>query len=720
MPTLRIHSLRTRIALAFTSFLLVTQLLAFMAISSMISSNAHHNVDAQLKVAQKVFEQVVKTRRERLSQAALVVAADFGFRDAVASHDRATIVSALRNHGERINADLVMLVGLDGMLVADTRVDARPGRAFPFPALLRNLKRHGASSTIGTIDGRLYELVAVPVKTPTTIAWVAMGFVIDQRLAKNIQDIASLDVSFLGKTPSGKWLTLASSLPKPAQAALPAALGSVELRSGSTQNISVLGQDYGTRIVPIEADGPAVVVALQRSLADAMLPFHRLQSALAFLTVIGLMFSVVISLLIARGVTRPIGTLIEFARAIAMGNSPAQIAVVRHDELGELAATFNSMRTALIERERRITDLAYRDPLTNLPNRALFSDRLQQAINLTIHQGQSLAVMMMDLDRFKYVNDTLGHHIGDLLLIEVSRRLGACLLHETDTVARLGGDEFAVLLPAGDKPAAQHAAMRMIAALEQPIILEGQVVDVSASIGIVTLPQDGADMHTLMRRADVAMYGAKREGLGWAFYDSQHDTHTPERLSLMSELRHAVEHDELTLYYQPKVDLETGSVKYVEALLRWNHATRGHVAPDQFIPFAEQTGYIKTISRWVVEKAIKQCAEWQARGIQLHVSINVSVRDLLGTELPEVFAEILQRYELAAEWVWVEITESALMDDPQRAMETLDRLHALGLRLFYRRFRHRLFVAVLPEAHAGGRTQDRQEFCHGHGDRQGR
>jgi len=289
--------------------------------------------------------------------------------------------------------------------------------------------------------------------------------------------------------------------------------------------------------------------------------------------------------------------------------------------------------------------------------------------------------MMMDLDRFKYVNDTLGHPIGDLLLCEVAKRLQASLHRASDTVARLGGDEFAVLLPTEDMEAAKMIAARMLKALEEPTMIEGQLVDIGVSIGIVGFPQNGSDMNVLLQRADIAMYTAKRTNTGFALYDEKHDHHSAERLSLMSELRQAVEHDQLTLYYQPKVDLATHTVKYVEALIRWEHPTRGFVAPDQFIPFAEQTGYIKTISRWVADKAIHQCAMWREQGIELAVSVNVSARELIQSTLPEMFQSMLQKYDVPAEWIWVEITESAILDDPDHAIETLERLRALGIRI---------------------------------------
>jgi EAL domain-containing protein (putative c-di-GMP-specific phosphodiesterase class I) len=212
-------------------------------------------------------------------------------------------------------------------------------------------------------------------------------------------------------------------------------------------------------------------------------------------------------------------------------------------------------------------------------------------------------------------------------------------------------------------------------------VVEGQIVDVGGSIGIVTCPQDGSDVYTLFRRVDVAMYTAKRSNAGYMVYDAKADQHSAERLSLMSELRRAVEEDELVLYYQPKIDLQSGHVKYVEALVRWRHPVRGMVAPDAFIPFAEQTGYIKTITRWVIKKAIAQSAQWRAMGIDLDVSVNVSARDLVHSDLPAYLAESLERHRVSPRNLWIEITESAVMEDAVNAIATLDRLNQMGVRL---------------------------------------
>ncbi|MCZ2498477.1 EAL domain-containing protein [Xylophilus sp. Kf1] len=678
---MRIRSLRTRIALTFTALLLVVQLLGYFAARETITHAARDNTDTELQQAEKVFNQIVQSHRDQLSQAAAVVAADFGFREAVATRNQGTIVSALRNTGERIRADLVMLLDLDARTVADTRISEEEGARFPYPDLIAQARRNGTASNIIQLDGRLYELVVVPVKAPVTIGWVAMGFEIDARFISLLTSTMALDVSFLGQAVGGGWTVLASSLP-PATAAnliAPANLG--DMVYGQAVRMKLQDQEYGARAVMLHAGDSAVQAVLQRSIADAAAPFLRIQSALLVLSIVGLLVSVLVSLLIARGVTRPLALLTRFARSIGEGSNPPAITLAREDELGALAHTFNDMREALDERERRISGLAYQDGLTGLPNRALFRDRLEQAIGVAARTGAMLSVMVMDLDRFKYVNDTLGHTIGDQLLVEVGQRLHAALGHQTATVARLGGDEFAVLLIDGNEEGALQVARNLLVVLERPMLLEGQVVDVGASMGIVCCPLHGDDANTLMRRADIAMYAAKRSGAGCLLYDVRHDIQTPERLSLMGELRDAVEHDDLTVYYQPKMDLASGEVHHAEALVRWDHATRGFVAPDRFIPFAEQTGYIKAITRWVARTVVAQSAAWRAQGIDLQVSINVSARDLLGTELPEYFRDLLAEFDVDPSMIWIEITESAVMDDPAHALSTLEKLNAMGLRL---------------------------------------
>ena len=437
-----------------------------------------------------------------------------------------------------------------------------------------------------------------------------------------------------------------------------------------------------TLMLPLGSEDGAVVAAvLQRSLAAATGPFRRLQTALLALTLIGLALSAIGSVVMARRITGPLGSLVDAARKIQAGNYEHRVAVVADDEIGALASAFNHMCDGIAAREQRISELAYSDPLTGLPNRALFNDRIAQAVIAAQRGHGRLAVVTLDLDRFKHVNDTLGHHMGDLLLREVADRLHRALQRRSDTVARLGGDEFAVLLPTEGVEGARRVARKIVEVLSEPLTIEGHLVDVGASTGIAAYPEHGEDADTLMRRADVAMYSAKRAGTGFEVYDSRFDQNTPARLSLLGELRQAVEHDQLQLVYQPKISLGGKGATAAEALLRWEHPERGLILPESFVPFAEQTGYIKAVTRWVLDNVFRQCAAWRGRGLDLRVSINISARDLHNPDFPRTLAELARAHKLNPESVSLEVTESAVMVDPAHALAILERLHAMGVGL---------------------------------------
>jgi diguanylate cyclase (GGDEF)-like protein/PAS domain S-box-containing protein len=323
---------------------------------------------------------------------------------------------------------------------------------------------------------------------------------------------------------------------------------------------------------------------------------------------------------------------------------------------------------------------ALHDGLTGLPNRGLLRAELQQALADERDPGRQAALLLLDLDRFKEVNDTLGHPAGDHLLQQISRRLSGAVRH-SDLVARLGGDEFALLLPSTDATGALHVAEVVADALQTPFLLEGQLVAVDASIGIAVTPEHGRDADTLLRCADVAMYKAKRSGVGVALYRAADDDHCPDRLALLGELRNAIDHNELLLHYQPKLDLRDGTVVGVEALVRWQHPQRGFLPPSAFIPLAEQSGLIYPLSRWVLDAALRQQQIWQGKGIDIPVAVNLPRRMLHDPQLPETVAQSLARWDVAPARLVLEITESSLMADPVRAGENLSELRALGVRI---------------------------------------
>jgi diguanylate cyclase (GGDEF)-like protein/PAS domain S-box-containing protein len=330
--------------------------------------------------------------------------------------------------------------------------------------------------------------------------------------------------------------------------------------------------------------------------------------------------------------------------------------------------------------EEMLEHQALHDGLTGLPNRLLLQDRLTQAIRMADRDGRPFALLVIDLDRFKDVNDTLGHLAGDQLLQEVAWRLRQAL-RASDTVARLGGDEFAVVLPDADVAAATLSAEKVVEALGASLVLEGHEVAVGASVGIAVYPENGADADTLLRRADIAMYVAKQTRGGYVLYASDQDQSSTERLTLVGALRHAIADDELILYYQPKVDCRSGDVAGVEALVRWQHPQQGLIPPDRFIPLAEQTGLIRQLTRWVLNSAVRQTRAWHDEGLMLSVAVNLSAHDLQDAELPTRVSELLTRWNIDAEWLKLELTESALMADPTQALQVLTELCELGVRI---------------------------------------
>ncbi len=336
------------------------------------------------------------------------------------------------------------------------------------------------------------------------------------------------------------------------------------------------------------------------------------------------------------------------------------------------------------EMKNQVTALrhqALHDGLTGLPNRVMLIERLEKAVDAARQSASMTALMLMDLDRFKEVNDTFGHHFGDMILKQVAFRIQN-QLRVDDTVARLGGDEFAIVVPGvPDANYIASLARRILNSLQQPFVVETQVLEVGGSIGIALYPTHGSDSRTLLRQADVAMYAAKETQAGYCFHRQEYDSRTPDDLSLVVEMRNAIERDEFELFYQPKLHLHSGLVTRAEVLIRWNHPQRGLLSPAAFIPIAERTGLIRSLTDWILDRALKQCRAWHDEGAPVHLAVNISAKSLQEQTLPSRVNALLEKWKIDPRFLKIEITESSIMADPAHALAIMALLQTLGVRL---------------------------------------
>ncbi|MBV8124813.1 MAG: EAL domain-containing protein, partial [Paucibacter sp.] len=653
-----------------------------------IDSNARQAISGELNNGAKVFRRLLDQNAQSLRFGARLLSRDTAFVAAIGNNDesdRATIESALANSGRRIKASLTMLIGADRKISVSTN-DAQAAKLEKLVAgMLDAAEASDGANGIAVVDSRPYQIVVTPVKAPVTIGWIVMAFPIDRRLATDMREVTSLHTTVVTHDSQGHWATVGSTfLSLSAQALLDQLKALPKIPDGPF-DLMVETSKYSGRMLLIGQDGDQIAsVVLTRSIDEATADYARLERWLIGLAVGGIFISAIAIVLAAKRITQPLSELAVTAKRLEQGDYKGQIDSSREDEIGALAHAFDSMRDGIAKREQEIRRLAYWDTLTNLPNRAQFLLLLNDSLAEARRREESVFVLMMDMDRFKHVNDVMGHSFGDALLRQVAGRLQLLLAnrHQSSAqVARLGGDEFAVLLPGANLDQAQVVAGEILRALETPLSLEDQMVDIGAGLGIAGYPEHGADGEALLSMAEVAMYTAKQRNDGAVVYDPSIDKSSEKSLSLLTELRNAVERNELRLHVQPKIMLDTGKVVGMESLVRWVHPERGNVFPDEFIPFAEQTGFIRVLTRWVLDQSAALCHELASRGIHLKASVNLSTRDLMDQDLPAKFADILARHKLAPSSFCLEITESAIMDDPVRAQQTLERLHAMGVDL---------------------------------------
>jgi len=658
--------------------LLIVQAAGFAVVRATIERNARAQIAQALDLDENVWRRLLEQNADKLRQGSALLAADYGFRSAVNSGDEETIQSVLENHGNRIGAAVTALLGTD----LELRAVSLAGNMEAFPATLRALVPPLAAqpqgSQIAVMGGVPYQFVMVPLRAPVVIGWVLMGFPVNQPLADEMRQLLAVHVALVVKGEDGRAKVPVSTLP-------PGSLALLQREGVPSGELQTPEGILLARAIRLDSVGGKVQALLLRSVEEVLAPYRQLQVLLAIITVAGVMLFAVGTGLVAQRLTTPLRSLLAATQRLSRGEYDVPLEHTdRSDEIGNLARSFDHMRRDIAAQQTEVRRLAYWDRLTGLPNR----ERFREAVVLAIARSTGgavpphpLAVLTLDLDRFKHVNDVLGYSFGDRLLQAVAERLRQQVPSPDNMVARLGGNEFAVLLRGADAATAHATALRITQSFEEPLAFEDQTVDLSAGIGIACWPGDADDADTLLSRSEIAMYAAKRRLSGAQQYDASFDSASAQTLSLLTELRHAVEHHELRLYLQPKVPLHGQPGRAAEALVRWQHPQRGLVPPMQFIPFAEQTGFVRQLTLWMFEEVARLLADPRTQGLALRVSVNLSTRDLLDPELSTRLADILVRHGVPASAFCLEITESAIMDDPQRAEAMLNRLSEQGFKL---------------------------------------
>jgi diguanylate cyclase (GGDEF)-like protein len=668
-------SFRKRLLVLIIGLVIVTQTVTLAAVLASTAHNVEARAAEQLRSGGSFVQQLVRFRAGQLANGVGVLAADFGFREAVASGDVPTILSAARNNAQRIGADIVLLLDTQGKLLASTSPEVANGHA-----LVANLVKeaHGPHDQPSfMVFGQLpYQLFLAPVRAPDTIAWVAMGFVVDASLAQRIRDLAGAQVLLVSHGRDGTE-HVASTLSNAGQDAAAAILPSAA-QELAPHVVKLAGTEYLGFARRLDAHGDPVDVTLLKPMNEVLAPYRDVRDALLVIDGIALALAAVVGTLLGKSATRPIGDLVLAARRIQQGHYENAVEVSGGDEFRSLAATFNAMQRNIAAREADITHHVYHDSLTGLPNRVMAERQLEELVSAG-GRPTPFALILIDLRNVHDINASLGHHVGDEVLQEASRRLRHNA-YAADTVGRLGETLFLIIARDCRPERAPLYADQLTGVVRTGFHLSGISLDLHVACGVCLYPEHGDTAPTLLRRAQIALEDSTDARTRAAVYRVGSDEQHRRRLTLITDLRGTIDRDGLSLVYQPKVTMATRSVKCLEALVRWNHPQLGPISPGEFVPLAESTGGARRLTSWVLKAAIGQMGTWREAGLEVDVAVNLSAPDILDPDLGDEILYLLRTRRVEPTQLLLEITESAVMRDPHLAARHMQLLRVAGVR----------------------------------------
>jgi EAL domain-containing protein (putative c-di-GMP-specific phosphodiesterase class I)/GGDEF domain-containing protein len=659
--------LRTRLTVLYVALFGAVLLLVSGAVYAAISGAAQHQVQGELTASGTVFDRVWSLRSARLREGAVLLSRDFGFREAVATGDAATIVSAMENLKNRFGIDRAFIVQVDGHIIGDRPQDL----AADAVRLNTALQSGEEPSGVMMLGGAPYQVMASPV-TPDQTAWLVFAVRLDRAEMNGLETLSAipLKAAVLHREPAG-WRR--DDAPGRVDAARWSAFidRALSSRASGPQQLAESGGAslaLVKRLPGLAQDAPAVLL-VRYPLSLALAPYRTLLVVVALAGLVGLLVVGWGSWILARGITRPISALDEAARRLEQGED-AQVEIATADEIGRLAQSFNTMATEIRDRERRITHLALHDGDTGLPNR-LALERVVEALS-DLPPGQ-VYVAALGIQRFDHLRGAIGYALAAQAVRMIGNRLGG--LAPASGVARVASDVLGFCLIAEGPEAAGDDALRLMAALEQPLNVGGDAIDVTLNLGLAPIER-GAGPGAAIERANIALDQARQSRRKVAFFDAEAYGDPAANLSLMSGMLAAIEAGDLELYYQPKFDIRARAVTGVEALSRWRHPQRGLLAPDLFIPMAEETGHIRALTEWALSRAIADQAALAEAGHRLDMSVNISGRTLSEADFTPFAVE---QATAAVCGLTFEVTETAVIDNPEAALAMLDAFRAAGI-----------------------------------------
>ncbi len=635
-------------------------------------------VSDNIERAVGVFNQLLNERQNQLISSAEVLTSDFGFKQAVASNDRATIESVLDNHGNRIAADLMLLISLDGKLLAtsgDKSIDE--GTMFKPRQLLKDALVNGGAASFVVIDDNLYQIIVLPVRAPVPVALAGIGFRMDLELAQQLLQLSKLDISFVDFSNKDREV-LVSTLPPAMQQA---ALDAPDTVGSSFRLPLVNGQSFTSNRQQITTYGDHSIEAiLSVNLNELYEGFDNLRNTIFLITLSTILLAIFGSAILSRNLAGPLAELERVARQIAKGDYH-QLPVIqsRTLEIKELFQAIISMRNDIKQREQRISYQATHDPLTGLFNRLSLMQEMDRKIASKCHY---FIVASININGFRATNDTFGPQVGDKCLYAVGQRLLE-LEQEAPLAARSGADEFFMVMtvPKGTSP--HILGSQILQRLSEPLSFENLYLSLSFSVGIAIYPNDGESAEKLIRRAGIALDHARADHKSLCYYQEGEEEAHLDRLALLDDLKQVLKSNDgqLLMYYQPKQNLRTNRIDKCEALIRWIHPTRQFVSPELFVDLAEQSGLIDQLTNWVIKTVIQQVAAWKKQGLEIQVSINISAQDLEREELLSDVNQQLQQQGLTPDCLSFELTERDMMGNAEKAVHLMERFTQQGFHL---------------------------------------